>query len=287
MCARLSPHNPLRNRGTVFPEMDFMKTFSLSILTTTMLLLHGSVSTGQDMQLAAADFAPAYPGDGHDSVTNSYSAVHATGVGFQTTHWNGDCQSCRNGNGFSHGNNCQGSGCFNGPGLSYDPHSNCPLGMCAANNGCLTNSSLSSFFAGKAYPDAGWAPPARLPVNRDTVWYANYYPQAFYGNPGGGFIGNYPQVYQPNDTTQLGYTYQTVPTWQSRPGMIPPAPVPSHFHTRVCPNGIGYSGPPVGNFNPPVPQTAMQRPQIVRPQIAGKSGSRSLFRLSSLTSLLD
>ena len=82
-------------------------------------------------------------------------------------------------------------------------------------------------------PDKGWNPPARLPVNRDGIWYKNYWPQAWHGNPGGEFIGNSPTVYQPSDTTQLGYSYAKVPTWRAK-CMIPSTPCPSHFHARVC-----------------------------------------------------
>ena len=78
--------------------------------------------------------------------------------------------------------NCQGHGQFVGY-QSCDP--------------CMHGNSRGNFWtrplfpnsccATKAYPDAGWAPPARLPVNYDWAWYANYHPQAYYGNPGGGF----------------------------------------------------------------------------------------------------
>ena len=81
--------------------------------------------------------------------------------------------------------------------------------------------------------DKGWNPPARLPVNRDGIWYRNYWPKAWYGNSGGGFISNSPMVYQPTDTTQLGHSYAKVPTWQAK-RMIPPTPCPSQFHSRVC-----------------------------------------------------
>ncbi len=96
-------------------------------------------------------------------------------------------------------------------------------------SGCKGCSLCSS----KGWPDKGWNPPAHYPVNRDGIWYRNMWPQAWYGNPGGGFIANSPMVYQPTDTTQLGYSYAKVPTWQSI-RMIPPTPCPSNFHARVC-----------------------------------------------------
>ena len=93
--------------------------------------------------------------------------------------------------------------------------------------------------ASKGFPDAGWNPPSHMPVNYDGAWYGSYLPQHAYGTPGGGFIANYPSVYQPTDTTQLGYYYHKVPTWQSRSDMIPTAPNPSSFHARFQPSG-GY-----------------------------------------------
>ncbi len=101
--------------------------------------------------------------------------------------------------------------------------------------GCAGNCALCRCCATKGSGDSGWAPPARLPVNRDGIWFQNYSPQAWYGTQGGGFVGNYPTVYQPTDTTQLGYTYAKVPTWRPNPGMIPQTPCPSMYHARVCP----------------------------------------------------
>ena len=113
---------------------------------------------------------------------------------------------------------------------------------------CDNNSA--SLCSALGFPDKGWNPPARLPVNRDGIWYRNYWPQAWHGNPGGGFIGNSSTVYQPSDTTQLGYSYAKVPTWQAK-SMIPPTPCPSHFHARVCvprvQHGRLIDGCPAGN----------------------------------------
>jgi hypothetical protein len=97
-----------------------------------------------------------------------------------------------------------------------------------------------------------------MPVNYDGAWYGSYLPQHAYGTPGGGFIANYPTVYQPTDTTQLGYYYNKVPTWQSRSDMIPGVPYPGNFHARVCPQGgagcHGYHGSTYGPVNyGPVP----------------------------------
>jgi len=116
------------------------------------------------------------------------------------------------------------------------------------------NSCCSRCSASKGFPDAGWNAPAHLPVNYDGVWYGSYLPQHAYGTSGGGFIAKYPSVYQPTDTTQLGYYYAKVPTWQSRTDMIPSTPNPANFHSRVAPqcgNGINSSqGTIYSQFSP-------------------------------------
>ncbi len=198
---------------------------------------------------------------------------------------------------------CPGGQCEStGACWTCDGSGACSSGNCHAGQGCHSQGCLGRLCAGKGYPDAGWAPPARLPVNRDRVWYHTWHPQAFYGNQGGGFIANYPQVYQPSDTTQLGYSYQIVPTWQSRPGMIPPVPNPSAFHSRVCPasaHGGCFSGDCQGGnclnttgtseyysgYAQSSPQPTNYGSQAVRP--AHYSRSRNPFRLSSLSDLFD
>ncbi|MEQ9406144.1 MAG: hypothetical protein RIK87_00395 [Fuerstiella sp.] len=91
----------------------------------------------------------------------------------------------------------------------------------------------------KAFPDTGWAPPARMPVNRTGQGFSHWN-----GNSGP-FTGGAPMVYQPTDTAQLGYSYANVPAWRRNPGMVPPVPHPSSYHLRACPRGarIGACGP--------------------------------------------
>ena len=127
-----------------------------------------------------------------------------------------DCQNCDNSN--SVGNSSAGDA----GNWQYVVADN---GYCDHSSACLCSTA--------GFPDKGWNPPARLPVNRDGIWYRNYWPQAWYGNAGGNFIANSPMVYQPTDTSQLGYSYAKVPTWRAKK-MIPPTPCPSHFHARVC-----------------------------------------------------
>lgn len=88
----------------------------------------------------------------------------------------------------------------------------------------------------KAFPDSGWAPPARIPVR-----YTGRGFQTWYGNEGP-FPGGAPMVYQPNDTSQLGFSYANVPTWGRNPWKIPRVPQPGAFHTRACPGACGNNG---------------------------------------------
>lgn len=86
-------------------------------------------------------------------------------------------------------------------------------------------------------PDYGWSRPVKRPVlNRIPVQYSKMDPDFWYGDPRA-FVGaqQFPQVYMPTDTTQLGYYGQRVPTWQPNPNMIPAPPWPSTWHSRECP----------------------------------------------------
>lgn len=91
-------------------------------------------------------------------------------------------------------------------------------------------------------PDYGWNAPVKVPVVRRGVTYYRYWPEHWHGttSPAAGEYRSYPQVYAPNDTTQLGYTYQQVPYWQPAPYRLPQPPVPSQWHVREAHHG--YSG---------------------------------------------
>lgn len=220
-------------------------------------------------------------------------------VGYQSCDWN-QCHSCQSG---MHRGQGWGGQC-----------NQCRGGMGAGNfwtRDHLANTCIGRCCATKAFPDAGFAPPVRLPVNYDSAWYGSYHPQAYYGNPGGGFVANYPVVYQPTDTTQLGYYYHNVPTWQSRPGMIPPTPCPSDYHVRMClperdclhGHGGCYGGDCYGghygahgsscqncNDGYAMAQPHFMTPngqQTVRPAVAQKQGLLGGFRFASLTRLFD
>lgn len=87
-------------------------------------------------------------------------------------------------------------------------------------------------------PDHGFAPPAQRPIWPTPALYSKMFatPGVAVADP------NYrhPMVYMPTDTTQLGFYYQQVPYWQSRPGMIPPVPHPDEWHTPDT--GVVFTG---------------------------------------------
>lgn len=99
-------------------------------------------------------------------------------------------------------------------------------------------------------PDYGWNAPTKVPVNRNGVAYYRYWPEHWYGTGSSkpGEYRTYPTVGNPTDTTQLGYTYQHVPTWQSQPSRLPPAPVPSQWQVREAHQG--YNGSYHSYFTP-------------------------------------
>jgi hypothetical protein len=82
-------------------------------------------------------------------------------------------------------------------------------------------------------PTRGFHPPTIAPVYRDAVVYYHYWPAKWYGQPGWNLQPQFPQIYMPTDTTQLGFYYQRVPQWLPNPAMYPPAPRPSDWHRRV------------------------------------------------------
>ena len=149
----------------------------------------------------------------------------------------------------------------------YAPHSQGASGNCgcgssgscgcelSGNCGCGSSSrhcSLDDLLhldrLTKHSADHGWGRPIKRPIERVSVMYQRYWPQAWYGQGGGGSGGAkqsfYPAVYMPADTAQMGFYYQTVPFWRPNPAMTPPVPWPGHWHQRECgarPAGHFYS----------------------------------------------
>jgi len=86
--------------------------------------------------------------------------------------------------------------------------------------------------------------PAIHAIVREPVGYQRWLPDVWYGDPRYGVPEGFPiapMIYMPTDTTQLGYYYQRVPTWIPKPHLLPPAPVPSRFHSFDWSAGLGGS----------------------------------------------
>lgn len=118
----------------------------------------------------------------------------------------------------------------------YGTSGDCPTGDCP--NGHCQNRHCYGLFQEtycKKSPDYGYSPPAKYPLHRRGVQYNSYFPNQWYGLPGSGLAGGYPMVYQATDTTQLGFYFQHVPTWQPNPNMLPQRPTPALWHIVAPP----------------------------------------------------
>ena len=163
------------------------------------------------------------------------------------------CNACDSGNACQTCNACDsGNSCNSAAGqcsmrdrhnaFALDWASKCgPIGRGAAKGRPLAQ-MLHWHATTKTSPDSGWAPPQTVPLTRTSRGYTAY------NNYGmGGYPAAAPMVYQPTDTTQLGYSYANVPQWQPNPNMIPPVPIPSQFHNRFCPTN--QSGGQCGGYH--------------------------------------
>ncbi len=106
---------------------------------------------------------------------------------------------------------------------------------CSSCGGYCGGSCGGNFFS--TSPDHGWCHPVARTLWRKKVTFQNHYPAKWYGQPGAAQsfkVGHFPTVGLPTDTTQLGYYYHTVPTWQPQPGRIPSMPWPPQWHRRNC-----------------------------------------------------
>lgn len=141
------------------------------------------------------------------------------------------------------------------------PNGNCQTGRCSHGANCPWMSGLFQEQYCKNSFDHGYSPPAKYPLHRRGVQYNAYFPNQWYGLPGSQLAGGYPMVYQPTDTTQLGYYYQHVPSWQPNPNQLPQRPIPANWHISAPSvsasgfHGAGWGGGypngncPHGNWN--------------------------------------
>lgn len=172
-------------------------------------------------------------------------------------------------NGTCPNGNCQAGGNYTWSGNSWN-------GNGGWGGGCWNGRCQHGLAHGNAFV----RPPAVWPVARTPNTYGYYWsPQLMGGQGGAAQAGNFPMIYHPTDTTQLGFSYQHVPRWGYRPEMLPPAPVPNWplgQHTAYG-SGFGFGGGgscPTGNcwnggttvVNPtPVPDTNMSSPVTPAP----------------------
>lgn len=153
----------------------------------------------------------------------------------------GDYQSFSGGYGYGCPH-CNGGGCPQCNGGCPSGHGkHCHLGHCL-------HGKFREHYCSHS-PDYGFAIPGKNPIYRRGVQYNQYFPSGWYGTANGGIAAGmtYPTIYQPTDTTQLGFYYQHVPFWQPNPNALPPRPIPAQWHslTPVAHkhwNGAGWGG---------------------------------------------
>ena len=157
----------------------------------------------------------------------------------------GGCPTGGGGFGNCQNGNCQAHGYYGGGA--------CQSGQCPNCRGCIGSKFCEHCC--KRSPDYGYSPPSKYPLLRRGVEYNQYYPANWYGAGADYSQSQAPMVYQPTDTTQLGYTYQHVPFWQPQPNRLPERPIPAQWHStpaaveasgfRGC--NLGYPGQNAGN----------------------------------------
>ena len=134
---------------------------------------------------------------------------------------------------------------------------------------CEEKSGCCLLRGGKIYSRGGeWHPPQPNPIHRASVVYQRYLPQVPYGSGPMPGVNNAPMVYQPTDTTQLGFTYQHVPTWRPNPNMIPSPPFPEYYHSRHCRSRGACQTIPAGShiiYESPTPAQTAPSPQEMSP----------------------
>jgi len=138
-------------------------------------------------------------------------------------------------------------------------------------------------FCTKRFPDDGWNLPVATPIRRQAVGFQSFWPEQFYGDPTAQRTSSAPMIFQPTDTTQLGFTYQNVPQWRPNPAMLPSDPSPSRFHSRRCydPCGTGCStcGPCVsGGPRTPATVRLVRLPGAARGPVSGRPDRIAIVR---------
>ena len=131
--------------------------------------------------------------------------------------------NCPTGNGSRIGNGYGNSG-------DYQSGGSCPTGQCPHCRGGRCH--FCEYYC-KHSPGYGYAPPSKYPLQRRGVEYTHYYPAQWYGAGADYSHSTAPMVYQPTDTTQLGFYYQHVPFWQPQPNQLPERPIPAQWNIKA------------------------------------------------------
>ena len=170
--------------------------------------------------------------------------------------------------------NCPNGDCYQGGGWGgggWGWRGGCAHGGCYGGGGLFGCGCHHGLAAGNAWV----RPPAAWGLSRTPNTYRYYWNSQLAGVPSVGG-GPYPMVYQPTDTTQMGFYYQAVPRWQYRPEMLPQAPAPNWplgMNSAVGTYNTGYVAGtvnttpavnaqpvPVTPANPPAPAVAPPPP---------------------------
>lgn len=132
-----------------------------------------------------------------------------------------------------------------GSGVAGDPNAYCPTGNCPTGRCPHCWGSRFGHCNGyycKRSPDYGYTPPAKYPLLQRGVQYSEYYPAQWYGT-GPIPAPQAPMVYQPTDTTQLGFYYQHVPFWMPAPYRLPQRPIPAEWNiTGPAASAYNFNG---------------------------------------------
>jgi hypothetical protein len=129
-------------------------------------------------------------------------------------------------------------------GAPADATCDCGPGACRPHP-CLCNYN--------AWVTSGFGRPIASPITKEAVVYYHYWPLKWYGEPGWALTPQFPMVYMPTDTTQLGFYYSRVPQWLPNPAMYPHRPNPAEWNRRdytphgwLCDHGVAAGGcPPI------------------------------------------
>lgn len=112
----------------------------------------------------------------------------------------------------------------------------------------------------------GWGVPSSR-LTRINSFYDQYYPNAWTtqaGNEEARAANHPPVIYSPTDTTQFGFYYRRVPTWQPVPSIRGGTPVPLAARFVAAQPGYGYGAAPC----PPGALPAQGAPLTPVPQAA-------------------